>query len=74
MLRFKIETYLNQGVTCFVLTLPHLTSSFHLVLRLFSNRELKQSRRRRQQKPHKFAYLTMKNSVFAPFARVFFIF
>ena len=37
-----------------------------------SNRELKQSRRRRQQKPHKFAYLTMKNSVFARFARAFF--
>mgnify|MGYP000662902687 CR=1 FL=1 len=30
-----------------------------------SNRELQQPRRRRrQQKPHKFAYLTMKNSIF----------
>ena len=38
------------------------------------NRELKQPRRRRQQKPHKFAYLTMKNSIFARFARAFFIF
>ena len=28
------------------------------------NRELKQPRRRRQQKPIKFAYLTMKNSIF----------
>ena len=37
-------------------------------------RELKQARRRRQQKPHKFAYLTMKNSIFARFARAFFIF
>ena len=37
-------------------------------------RELKQRRRRRQQKPHKFAYLTMKNSIFARFARAFFIF
>ena len=36
--------------------------------------ELKQPRRRRQQKPHKFAYLTMKNSIFARFARTFFIF
>ena len=35
------------------------------------NRELKQPRRRRQQKPHKFAYLTMKNS---NFARAFSIF
>ena len=38
------------------------------------NRELKHSRPRRQQKPHKFAYLTMKNSIFARFARAFFIF
>ena len=38
------------------------------------NRELKQPRRRRQQKPHKFAYLTMKNSIFARFACAFFIF
>ena len=38
------------------------------------NRELKQPRRRRQQKPYKFAYLTMKNSIFARFARAFFIF
>ena len=40
-------------------------------------RELKQPRRRRQQKPHKFAYLTMENSMFARFARfarAFFIF
>ena len=38
------------------------------------NWELKQPRRRRQQKPYKFAYLTMKNSTFARFARAFFIF
>ena len=38
------------------------------------NTELKQPRRRRQQKPHKFAYLTMKNRIFARFARAFFIF
>jgi len=39
------------------------------------NRELKQPRRRRrQQKPHKFAYLTMKNSIFARFVRAFFMF
>ena len=37
-------------------------------------RELKQPRRRRQQKRHKSAYLTMKNSIFARFARAFFIF
>jgi len=38
-------------------------------------RELKQPRRRRQQNPHKFAYnLTMKNSIFARFARAYFIF
>ena len=38
------------------------------------SRELKQPRRQRQQKPHKFAYLTMKNSIFARFARAYFIF
>ena len=37
-------------------------------------RELKQPRRRWQQKRHKSAYLTMKNSIFARFARAFFIF
>ena len=37
-------------------------------------RELKQPRRRRQQKPHKFAYLTLKKSIFARFARAFFSF
>ena len=37
-------------------------------------REIKQPRRRRQQEPHKFAYLTMKNSILARFARAFFIF
>ena len=37
-------------------------------------RELKQPRRRREQKPHKFAYLAMKNSIFARFARTFFNF
>ena len=36
--------------------------------------EIKQPRRRRQQKPHKFAYLTMKNSIFGRFARAFFFF
>ena len=34
------------------------------------NRELKQPRWR--QKPHKFTYLTMENSIFARFARAFF--
>ena len=38
------------------------------------NRELKQLWRRRQPKPHKFTYLTMKNNSFARFARAFFIF
>ena len=41
---------------------------------LKSTRELKQPRRRRRQKPHEFAYLTIKNSIFARFARSFFIF
>ena len=37
-------------------------------------RELKQLRRRQQHKPHKFAYSTMKNSIFARFAHAFVIF
>ena len=37
-------------------------------------RELKPPQRQRQQKPHKFAYLTMKNISFARFARALFIF
>ena len=36
--------------------------------------ELKQPRRRRQQKPEKFAYLRRKNSIFVRFARAFFIY
>ena len=42
--------------------------------RAADNRELKQLRRRQQQERHKFAYLTMKNSIFARFARAVFIF
>ena len=34
----------------------------------------KQPRQRRQEEPHKFAYLTMENSIFARFARAYFIF
>ena len=45
-----------------------------IVVGTLNIRELKQPRRRRQQKPHKFAYLAMKNSIFARFARAFFIF
>ena len=37
-------------------------------------RELKQPQRQRKQNPHKFAYLTIKNSIFARFARAFVIF
>ena len=37
-------------------------------------RELRQPRRRRRQERHKFTYLTMRNSSFARFARVIFIF
>ena len=32
------------------------------------------SQTRRQQKPHRYEYLTMENSIFARFARAFFIF
>ena len=50
------------------------TNSFLKEVLALVIRELKQPRRRRQQKPHKFAYLTMKHSIFARFARAFFIF
>ena len=50
-------------------------SSLSSLRKLFhDSRELQQSRRRQRQKPHKFAFLTMKNSIFARFARAFFIF
>ena len=53
--------------------IPHISP---IVSRRFTIliRELKQPRRRRQQKPQKFAYSAMKNSIFARFARAFFIF
>ena len=41
------------------------------LLFIVNNRELKQPRRQWQQKLYKFAYLTMKNSIFARFARAF---
>ena len=50
------------------------TKQWQNVAQVLHNGELKQPRRRRQQKPHKFAYLTMKNSIFARFARALFIF
>ena len=37
-------------------------------------RQLKQPRQRQQQARYKFAYLTMKSSTFARFARAFFMF
>ena len=53
---------------------PSVLFFFECIWKDQVNRELKQPRRRRQQNPHKFAYLTMKNSIFARFARGFFIF
>ena len=44
------------------------------VVSILMSRELKQPRRRQLHKHHKFAYLTVKNSIFARFARAFFIF
>ena len=57
---FQLENFCSLGVA-----VPFFPSK---------TRELKQPRRRRQQERHKFAYLTMKNSTFARFARAFFIF
>ena len=63
-------------VYCWVFTLSFGTyiKEFHLSACSTIITELKQPRRRRQPKPHKFTYLTMKNSIFARFARAFFIF
>ena len=44
------------------------------VVSIFAKNTMSSSQLRRQQKPHRFAYLTMKNSIFARFARAFFIF
>ena len=60
-----IGTYI---ITCFCSLNLHIFNVFVAI------RELKQPRRRRQQKPDKFAYLTMKNRIFARFARAFFSF
>ena len=59
-------------IPCFLLSGEGCaTFTDHFVVRRRLNGELKQPRRR-QQEPHKFAYLTMKNSIFARFARAFF--
>ena len=64
--------------TCSTIKFPRLTNkiidfwrSRGRCARHFLNSLIKQPRRRRQQKPQKFAYLTMKNSIFA---RAFLIF
>ena len=68
----RAETKLKQpNIFSFLFSLSQQTTISHHAQ---SNRELKQPRRRRQQKPHKFAYLTMKNSIFARFARAYSIF
>ena len=69
LLRVKILVKIIAII--FIYLLYFITTRVHYYL---ITRELKQSRRRRQQKPHKFAYLTIKNSIFARFARAFFIF
>ena len=51
------------------------SASFYMRARAFEIiGELTKPRRRRQQKADKFAYLRMKNSIIARFARAFFIF
>ena len=58
----------RKSCSCMVIH-PGMNPFYYAVIR-----ELKQPGRGRQQKPHKFAYLTMKNSIFARFARAFVIF
>ena len=62
-----------EGLLCSSITFEELLCG-HSRVRLTTIRELKQPRRQRKRKSHKFAYLTMKNSIFARFARAFFIF
>ena len=64
---------------CFESKIACLLSKTHLVNWITSVKRMiigsfKQPWRRRQQKPHKFAYFTMKNSFFARCARAYFIF
>ena len=56
-----------------VLTTENSYSYSYSDLKVPIIRELKQPRRRRQQESHEFAFLTMKNNSFAPFAGAFFI-
>ena len=62
----RFETGL-KGVVCFKIlkfntTATEARTSSENVTFCFCNRELEQPRPRRQQKPHKFAYLTMENT------------
>ena len=66
--------HFHTDVTSHFLYKLNLSSVFPISLAGWDKRELKQPQRRRQQKPDKFAYLTMKNSIFARFARTLFIF
>ena len=65
--------YVQRKAAWFCTVEPWERFSSNLTVECIS-KELKQPRRRRQPKPHKFAYLTMKNSFCARFARAFFIF
>ena len=61
-----LHTIYNTNIT-YTTSTSYNTATYNI-------RELKQPRRRRHQKRHKFAYLTMKNSISARFARAFFNF
>ena len=56
------------------LDVPSFPQTASCSLSPYDIRELKQTRRRQKREPHKFAYLTMENSIFARFARAYFIF
>ena len=70
----RVRSYLDWGI-CMKITRPnHKNKNSKIQQPTVENNELKQPRRRRQQDRHKFAYLTMKKSSFARFARAIFHF
>ena len=61
-------------ICCVLITVPVVDAKAFLITVSVEIVESLSNPWRRQQKPHKFAYLKMKNSIFARFARAFFIF
>ena len=69
-----LNTYIANGYYCYFLLQMAQVVEHRGITTNHANMELTQPRRLRQQKRHKFAYLTMKNNRFARFACALFIF